>query len=121
LEPFGKKSSMNFTNEEGEEEADDLTYNRQDLGDDLEQAAQLRPAHTLDAKDHMPCDRGCPGQCVVRGRRGETVRRNLRKTAGLHAILRLPTGIFYAHGVKANVIFFDNHEASKNPWTKEVW
>ena len=35
--------------------------------------------------------------------------------------LRLPTGIFYAHGVKANVIFFDNHEASKNPWTKEVW
>jgi type I restriction enzyme M protein len=33
----------------------------------------------------------------------------------------LPTGIFYAQGVKANVVFFDNKPASKNPWTKEVW
>jgi type I restriction enzyme M protein len=39
----------------------------------------------------------------------------------LHTILRLPTGIFYANGVKANVLFFDNREASPNPWTKEVW
>ncbi|MBU2445449.1 MAG: SAM-dependent methyltransferase, partial [Bacteroidetes bacterium] len=44
----------------------------------------------------------------------------LQKT-DLHTILRLPTGIFYAQGVKANVIFFDNKPASKNPWTKEVW
>jgi type I restriction enzyme M protein len=54
-------------------------------------------------------------------RAGETVRQNLLKTTNLHTILRLPTGIFYANGVKANVIFFDNHEASKDPWTKEVW
>lgn len=33
----------------------------------------------------------------------------------------MPTGIFYAHGVKANVLFFDNREASPEPWTKEVW
>ena len=33
----------------------------------------------------------------------------------------LPTGVFYAQGVKANVFFFDNHEASPNPWTKQVW
>ena len=39
----------------------------------------------------------------------------------LHTILRLPTGIYYANGVKANVLFFDNHAASKEPWTKEVW
>ncbi|MBS3780454.1 MAG: N-6 DNA methylase, partial [Desulfovermiculus sp.] len=39
----------------------------------------------------------------------------------LHTILRLPTGIFYAQGVKANVIFFDNKPASKEPWTREVW
>ena len=44
-----------------------------------------------------------------------------RLVTALSTILRLPTGIFYAHGVKANVIFFDNHEASPNPWTKEVW
>lgn len=33
----------------------------------------------------------------------------------------MPTGLFYAQGVKANVIFFDNKHASKNPWTKEIW
>jgi type I restriction enzyme M protein len=49
------------------------------------------------------------------------VRQNLIKTTDLHTILRLPTGIFYAHGVQANVIFFDNREASEDPWTKEVW
>jgi type I restriction enzyme M protein len=43
------------------------------------------------------------------------------KTADLHTILRLPTGVFYAHGVKANVLFFDNKPASKEAWTKEVW
>ena len=35
--------------------------------------------------------------------------------------MRLPTGIFYAQGVKANVVFFDNKSASKTPWTKEIW
>jgi type I restriction enzyme M protein len=43
------------------------------------------------------------------------------KVAELHTILRLPTGIFYKQGVKANVLFFDNKPASKEPWTKEVW
>jgi type I restriction enzyme M protein len=36
-------------------------------------------------------------------------------------VLRLPTGIFYANGVKANVLFLDNREANPNPWTKDVW
>jgi len=35
--------------------------------------------------------------------------------------LRLPTGIFYAQGVKANVLFFERKEASEKPWTKEMW
>ncbi len=39
----------------------------------------------------------------------------------LHTILRLPTGVFYAHGVKANVLFFDNKPAADKPWTKEIW
>jgi type I restriction enzyme M protein len=62
-----------------------------------------------------------PDNVLFEGGAGETVRQNLLKTTDLHTILRLPTGIFYAQGVKANVIFFDNREASKNPWTKEVW
>ena len=39
----------------------------------------------------------------------------------LHTVLRLPTGIFYANGVKANVLFFENRVANKKPWTKEIW
>lgn len=43
------------------------------------------------------------------------------ETTDLHTILRLPTGIFYRPGVKANVLFFDNKPASKQPWTKDIW
>jgi type I restriction enzyme M protein len=62
-----------------------------------------------------------PDNVLFEGGAGETVRKKLLETTDLHTILRLPTGIFYAQGVKANVVFFDNKPASKNPWTKEVW
>jgi type I restriction enzyme M protein len=62
-----------------------------------------------------------PDNVLFEGGAGETVRKKMLETTDLHTILRLPTGIFYKPGVKANVIFFDNHPASKNPWTKEVW
>jgi type I restriction enzyme M protein len=39
----------------------------------------------------------------------------------VHTLLRLPTGIFYAPGVKANVFFFDRKPASETPWTKKLW
>lgn len=52
---------------------------------------------------------------------GETIRRKLMETCDLHTILRLPTGIFYAQGVRANVLFFDARPAAKNAQTKEVW
>jgi type I restriction enzyme M protein len=58
---------------------------------------------------------------LFEGGAGETVRRKLLETTDLHTILRLPTGIFYKPGVKANVIFFDKKCASPNPWTKDVW
>lgn len=62
-----------------------------------------------------------PDNLLFEGGAGETVRKKLLETTDLHTILRLPTGIFYAHGVKAKVIFFDNKPASKTPWTKEIW
>jgi type I restriction enzyme M protein len=55
---------------------------------------------------------------LFEGGAGETVRKELMKTTELHTILRLPTGIFYAQGVKANVLFFDNKPASKEPLDK---
>jgi len=62
-----------------------------------------------------------PDNVLFEGGAGETIRKKLLETTDLHTILRLPTGIFYAQGVKANVLFFDNKPASKNPWTKEIW
>ena len=62
-----------------------------------------------------------PDNILFEGGAGETVRKKLLETTNLHTILRLPTGIFYAQGVKANVLFFDNKPSSKDPWTKEVW
>jgi len=52
---------------------------------------------------------------------GETIRRELLKRCRVHTLLRLPTGIFYAQGVKANVLFFERKEASETAWTKDLW
>ena len=62
-----------------------------------------------------------PDNVLFEGRAGEMVRRKLLETTDLHTILRLPTGIFYKPGVKANVIFFDKCPASPERQTKEVW
>jgi type I restriction enzyme M protein len=55
--------------------------------------------------------------------RGKTLRQRLMSWCDLHTILRLPTGIFYAQGVKTNVLFFTraNQEAPPNDATKAVW
>lgn len=120
--PFGKKSSMTITNEEGEQEKEDLTYNRQDFwattsNKQLNFVQHIRTILKTDGKAAVVV----PDNVLFEGGAGETVRKKLLETTDLHTILRLPTGIFYAHGVKANVIFFDNKKASKDPWTKGVW
>jgi len=120
--PFGKKSSMTFTNEEGKQEKEDLVYNRQDFwtttsNKQLNFVQHVRTLLKSDGKAAVVV----PDNVLFEGGAGETVRKKLLETTDLHTILRLPTGIFYKQGVKANVIFFDNHPASKNPWTKEVW
>jgi type I restriction enzyme M protein len=62
-----------------------------------------------------------PDNVLFEGGAGETVRRKLLHECDVHTLLRLPTGIFYAQGVKANVLFFDRKPASENPWTKALW
>jgi len=120
--PFGKKSSMTFTNEEGEQEKEDLTYNRQDFW-------VTTSNKQLNFVQHIKSMLKTTGQAAVvlpdnvlfEGGAGETVRKKLLETTDLHTILRLPTGIFYANGVKANVLFFDGKASSKTAWTKEIW
>ncbi len=62
-----------------------------------------------------------PDNVLFEGGAGETVRRELLKQADVHTLLRLPTGIFYAQGVKANVLFFDRKPAQEKPWTQKLW
>lgn len=120
--PFGKKSSQTFTNEEGEQEKEDLTYNRQDFWATTsnKQLNFLQHIHTMLKTDGLAAV-VVPDNVLFEGGAGETIRKKLLETTDLHTILRLPTGIFYAQGVKANVLFFDNKPASKHAWTKEVW
>ena len=62
-----------------------------------------------------------PDNVLFEGGAGETIRRRLLDQCDVHTLLRLPTGIFYAQGVKANVLFFDKKPASETPWTKRLW
>ena len=57
-----------------------------------------------------------PDNVLFEGGAGETIRKELLKNYNLHTILRLPTGIFYAQGVKANVLFFKKGEPTKDVW-----
>jgi type I restriction enzyme M protein len=120
--PFGKKSSQTFTNEEGEQEKEDLTYNRQDFWATTSNKQLNFVQHIRSIlKPTGMAAVVVPDNVLFEGGAGETVRKKLLETTELHTILRLPTGIFYANGVKANVIFFDNKPSSKNAWTKEIW
>jgi len=120
--PFGKKSSMTFTNEAGDIVKEDLSYNRQDFW-------ETTSNKQLNFLQHIKTQLKITGEAAVvlpdnilfEGGAGEEVRKQLMKTTELHTILRLPTGVFYAQGVKANALFFNNKPASKKPWTKEVW
>jgi type I restriction enzyme M protein len=120
--PFGKKSSMTFTNEEGEQEKEDLVYERQDFWatGSNKQLNFVQHIHTL-LNANGKAAVVVPDNVLFEGGAGETVRQKLLETTDLHTILRLPTGIFYKPGVKANVIFFDNRPASPDVQTKEVW
>jgi type I restriction enzyme M protein len=120
--PFGKKSSVTITNEDGEQKKQDLSYNRQDFWTSTsnKQLNFLQHIRTL-LKIGGEAAVVLPDNVLFEGGSGETIRKELLKTTDLHTILRLPTGLFYAHGVKANVLFFESKPAAKTAWTKEVW
>jgi len=120
--PFGKKSSITITNEQGEAEKQDMSYNRQDFWETTsnKQLNFLQHIKTM-LKMNGEAAVVLPDNVLFEGGAGEEVRKQLLKTTELHTILRLPTGIFYAQGVKANVLFFKNKPASKEAWTKDIW
>lgn len=120
--PFGKKSSITMTNEEGEEEEEDLVYNRQDFWttSSNKQLNFIQHINTI-LKATGRAAVVVPDNVLFEGGAGEIVRKKLLETTDLHTILRLPTGIFYKPGVKANVLFFDKRPASPEMQTKDIW
>ena len=120
--PFGKKSSITIINEEGEEGRESLTYVREDFWATTsnKQLNFVQHIKTL-LKPNGRAAVVVPDNVLFEGGAGETVRRKLLQECDVHTLLRLPTGIFYAQGVKANVLFFDRRPASETPQTKALW
>jgi len=120
--PFGKKSSVTIVNEAGETSKESLIINRDDFWATTsnKQLNFLQHIFTI-LKQHGRAAVVLPDNVLFEGGAGETIRRELLKQADVHTLLRLPTGIFYAQGVKANVLFFDRKPAQERAWTKKLW
>ena len=120
--PFGKKSSVTFVTEEGEVKRESTTIVRDDFwastsNKQLNFVQHVKTLLEINGKAAVVV----PDNVLFEGGAGETVRRKLLHECDVHTLLRLPTGIFYAQGVKANVLFFDRKPASETPWTKQLW
>lgn len=121
--PFGKKSSVTIIGADGEQSKESLTINRDDFWATTsnKQLNFLQHIFTI-LKQHGHAAVVLPDNVLFEGGAGETIRRQLLQQADVHTLLRLPTGIFYAQGVKANVLFFDRKPAAdKKAWTEKLW
>lgn len=120
--PFGKKSSYTVMTSEGEAKKQTLTYERDDFwtttsNKQLNFLQHVSSVLKVDGSAAIVV----PDNVLFEGGSGETVRKRLLDQFDVHTLLRLPTGIFYAQGVKANVLFFDRGPAREEPWTEELW
>ncbi len=120
--PFGKKSSITVVNDEGETDKETVTYNRPDFwtttsNKQLNFVQHVKSLLKIEGRAAVVV----PDNVLFEGGAGEKIRRKLMHECDLHTVLRLPTGIFYAQGVKANVLFFDRKPGAKVAWTKKLW
>ena len=120
--PFGKKSSYKIMGNDGTNAKESMSYARDDFWatSSNKQLNFLQHVKTQ-LKINGKCAIVVPDNVLFEGGSGETVRKKLLSECDVHTLLRLPTGLFYAQGVKANVLFFDKKPASENNWTKKLW
>ncbi len=120
--PFGKKSSVTFVTEEGDVRRETQNIVRDDFWASTSNKQLNFVQHVRSIlQQHGRAAVVVPDNVLFEGGAGETLRRRLLTECDVHTLLRLPTGIFYAQGVKANVLFFDRKPASEHPWTKQLW
>ncbi|MEB2529154.1 class I SAM-dependent DNA methyltransferase [Kocuria rosea] len=120
--PFGRKSSLTMVGADGREVREDLEIERPDFvattsNKQLNFVQHIMTILEMNGRAAVVL----PDNVLFEGGAGETIRRKLLADFNLHTMLRLPTGLFYAQGVKANVLFFDKKPASEQPWSQKLW
>lgn len=120
--PFGKKSSVTFITESGEKKSEAQTIVREDFwkttsNKQLNFVQHVKTILDINGRAAVVV----PDNVLFEGGAGEVVRTKLLHEFDVHTLLRLPTGVFYAQGVKANVIFFDKKPAREKAWTNQLW
>jgi type I restriction enzyme M protein len=120
--PFGRKSSVMVVNAAGEQETESLVVVRDDFWEStsnkqLNFVQHVRTLLRVSGRAAVVV----PDNVLFEGGAGETIRRNLLHECDVHTLLRLPTGVFYAQGVKANVLFFDRRAGSEAASTSKLW
>jgi type I restriction enzyme M protein len=120
--PFGKRSSVLLVSPDGETTRESLVVQRNDFwattsNKQLNFVQHVRSLLKIEGRAGVVV----PDNVLFEGGAGEVIRRRLLDSCDVHTLLRLPTGIFYAQGVKANVLFFERKAASEKPWTKRLW
>jgi type I restriction enzyme M protein len=121
--PFGKKSSYQVVGEDGSVTTERESYEREDFKFTTSNKQLNFLQHIMTVLEgHGRAGVVLPDNVLFEaGRAGEGIRRRLLEQFNFHTLLRLPTGIWYSPGVKANVLFFDKRPASKETQTRELW
>lgn len=120
--PFGKKSSTTVVGADGATSKARQEYHRDDFwvttaNKQLNFVQHVRTLLKVDGSAAIVV----PDNVLFEGGAGERVRRKLLHECDVHTLLRLPTGIFYAPGVKANMLFFTRRRASEQAATHTLW
>lgn len=120
--PFGKQSSVTIVGEDGSADKKAQTYERSDFWITTSNKQLNFVQHIRTILDtHGRAAVVVPDNVLFEGGAGETIRHRLLETCDVHTLLRLPTGILYAQGVKANVLFFDKRPGSPTAQTQKLW
>ena len=121
--PFGKKSSYTVVGEDGQVTTERENYEREDFKFTTSNKQFNFLQHIMTIMEvNGRAGVVLPDNVLFEaGRAGEGIRKRLLEGFNFHTLLRLPTGIWYSPGVKANVLFFDKKAASREAQTRELW
>jgi type I restriction enzyme M protein len=120
--PFGKKNSTMISGAEGKVSTEKDVIERDDFWATTSNKQLNFVQHIKKLlKQHGRAAVVLPDNVLFEGGAGETIRKKLLHECEVHTLLRLPTGLFYAQGVKANAVFFERKPARETPWTTKLW